>query len=252
MKGRVCERKGKRESVQWISPLDPVWPWVGWKCTCNHALVPTQPESFQHRQSCHIVTQKNMTGHDIQTRSTNCPCPEKPLALLFTPPLPCFGDLSHVWKEKNQGECLRTGPQIRKRLCLHQLKMPFFRKSLHLWQYSLNLLTRQYGNNESIFKKLNAVLTHLRWGHQYRRGGGGVWDGQGRVVRFSLVMSQSQSESTWFMLLDLLWISSRKFSSCSMRTRFLNLCIEQMIRENVTDRHKWNVSVVCILGWQIA
>lgn len=157
MKGRVCERKVKRESVLWVSPLDPIWPWVGWKCTCNHALVPTQPESFQHRQSCHIVAQKNMTEHNIQTRSTNCPCPEKPLALLFTPPLPCFGDFSlssYVWKEKNQGECLRTGPQIRKRLCLHQLKMSFFRKSLHLWKYSLNLLTRQYGNNESIFKSL--------------------------------------------------------------------------------------------------
>lgn len=43
-----------------------------------------------------------------------------------------------------------------------------------------------------------------------------------KQVQFWLA-GQSQSVSTWFMLLALLWISSRKFSSCSMRTRFLNL-----------------------------
>jgi hypothetical protein len=45
----------------------------------------------------------------------------------------------------------------------------------------------------------------------------------GLLERVLLSTRGTQSASMWFMLLALLWISSRKFSSCSMRTLFLNL-----------------------------
>lgn len=63
---------------------------------------------------------------------------------------------------------------------------------------------------------------------EHSREGWRGWEGCGGWWRFLSVhwlweLTQSQSGSMWFRLLDLLWISSRKFSSCSMRTRFLNL-----------------------------
>lgn len=46
---------------------------------------------------------------------------------------------------------------------------------------------------------------HIFAGAAVQEGGGGVFGRmRWRVVRFSLVMSRSQSVSTWFMLMDLL------------------------------------------------
>lgn len=63
-----------------------------------------------------------------------------------------------------------------------------------------------------------------------RRSGLWSWSGLTGVSKVQVKgESQSQRESTWFMLLDLLWISSKKFSNCSIKTRFLNLAASLMM-----------------------
>lgn len=69
---------------------------------------------------------------------------------------------------------------------------------------------------------------HLCLGESFREDEEGCPDSLPAVAA-----GRPQSASMWFILLDLLWISSRKVSSCSMRTRFLNLCCKETVKASV-------------------